>query len=78
MGKKNDSATIHGDILGDGSGNGATVQDPFAEIGDFGIGSGEAGPWTGCGEDRGGNGFCGSDVECLQHGENQEALDRRW
>lgn len=75
---QDDSATVRVDILRDGSDIGAFVQDPVAEIGYHGIGSGEARAWTHCGEDRGGNHVCGADVECVQHDENPETLDRRW
>lgn len=74
---QDDSATVRADILGDGPDISAFVQDPVAEAGDHGTGSGEARGWTSCGQGRGWNHVRGADVQCVQHGENQEALDRR-
>lgn len=49
---EDDPASVHGDIFGDGDDSVASVQDPFEEAGDNGVGSVEAWPWTLDGQDR--------------------------
>lgn len=75
--REDDSASVHGGFFGDGSDNPDVVQDAAAEACDHGVGSGEARPWTGHGEDGVGDCRSVARVERLQHGQDPEALDRR-
>lgn len=71
-----DSATVHGDIRRNGYDHGAPLQDSTEEAGDHGAGSSEARSRPYYGEDGGGNGAGGADLECVQYDEDPEAGDR--
>ena len=73
----NDSASVPCDIGRDGADSDLRIQDPSAEGGDNGFGSGQEGSGTHCGEGNCRYSFFGDDVKFVQYDQDPQALDPR-